>query len=110
MFNVQKCYKNHEIYINYNELLDENEDESIPTLEHIIKEGDNRGYRGIIDLMAVKMLTHRDIQKLKSIGNMLNSMDMNNKYIILDNSRVLEQVKEIMPGVPVKLFSISKKR
>lgn len=110
MFNVQKSYANHEIYINYNELLDENEDESIPTLEHIIKEGDNREYSGTIDLISVKMLTSRDILKLKSIHDVLGSMDIANMHIISDNSAVLEQVKKIIPGAVVELFRIEKKR
>lgn len=110
MFNVQKSYKNHEIYIHYNELLDENEDESITTLEHIIKEGDNKEYRGIIDLIAVKSLSDRDILKLKTIGDTLSDMEIEHLYIILDSSRVLEQVREIMPGVPAKLFKVAKKR
>lgn len=110
MFNIQKCYMNHEIYINYNELLDENEDESISTLEHIIKEGDNKEYKGIIDLIAVKTLSDQDILKLKSIHEILSGMDMEHLYILLDSSRVLEQVKKIMPDVPAELFSICKKR
>jgi hypothetical protein len=110
MFNVQRCYKNREIYINYNELIDDKEDESIPTLEHIIEEGGTRNYKGIIDLITVRSLTCQDIVKLKSLHDILRNGEIGELSVISDSRRVLEHVKSIMPDVSIQLLKIDKRR
>lgn len=107
MFNVQKCFETQEIYVYYNEYLAEDEDESIPVLEHIFAEDDIKEFRGTIDLITVKNLSQKDEKKIKEIHDKLKSGEVLNLYVISDNKRVLKRVKEIMPDVSTKLLKIS---
>lgn len=106
MFNVQKCFKTQEIYVYYNEYLSEEEDESIPVLEHIFAEDDIKEYRGTIDLITVKNLSHKEEKKIMEIHDMLISGEVSMLYVISDNKKVLNRVKEIIPDVSTRLLKI----
>lgn len=106
MFNVQKFYYNHEIYINYNEYIKEEEDDSVATLEHMVEGSDIKEFRGIIDLMAVKSLSRKETEKIKKMHDLLKNRCVMNLNVVCDSRRVLDRIKRIMPDVSVKLIKI----
>jgi hypothetical protein len=110
MFNVQRDFQNHEIYINYNEFLSKEEDESILTLEHMLKGSDPIGYKGVIDLITVKSLTGEEIKKIKEIHDILQNANIRDMDVVSDNKKVLERVKRLLPDIKAELFRIGKRR
>jgi hypothetical protein len=104
MFNVQKCSKSHEIYIYYNEYIKDDEDESVTTLEKIIKQGGVKEFAGIIDLVTVKRLSGEEITRIKKLHDILVDKDINKLNVISDNKKILENIKDIMPDVSIKLL------
>lgn len=105
MFNVQKCLYNHEIYINYNEYLEE-DDECIPVLEHMIEKDDVKEFSGIIDLITVKNLSNKEKRRIKQIHDILVKGKIIKLNVISDNVRVLKRVKKIIPDVSTKLLKL----
>lgn len=105
MFNIQKFPQSLEIYINYNEYLVEDEDESIPILEHMIS--DNRGeLKGIIDLITAKNLSKKEMKIIRGIHDLLRNNDIKELNVISDNKKLLERIKGMFPDVSVTFFSI----
>lgn len=105
MFNIQKSSISHEIYIYYNEYIRDDEDESLLTLENIIKQGEVKEYVGIIDLVMVKRLTRKEIIRIKKLHDILVEREINNFNVISDNRRLLKNIKNIMPDVSTKLIN-----
>lgn len=104
MFNVQKSANSLEIYINYNEYIKKDEDESIPTLEQIFKEEGLKEFRGVIDLITVRKLSEDEEAKITQIYDVLKKGDIKELNVISDNRKVLEHMKEIMPDISVTLL------
>lgn len=109
MFNVQKFNFSREIYINYNEYLHEEEDESIPTLQLVLREEDAEGFTGVIDLITVKSLTRDDVRKLKTMYELLKECNIKDLNVISDNKSILKQIKSIIPDASTRLLRVSKK-
>lgn len=106
MFNVQKCPQSLEIYINYNEYLNEDEDESIFTLEHLFTYDEVEKFKGIIDLITVKNLSNEDKTKMMEIYDTLKNRNIKELSVISDNKKMLQDIKSIMPDVSIKFFKI----
>lgn len=104
MFNIQKCSESLEVYINYNEYINKDEDESIPILEHIFSQDEVRKFRGVIDLITVKCLSEEDITKIKEIHDILRRKEIKDLCIISDNRRLLARIKNIIPEVSITFF------
>lgn len=104
MFSVQKCPKSHEIYIYYNEYLNEDADESILVLEHLNFGSDINNYVGLIDLVTVKSLSDTEVIKLKKMHDILVDSNINSITVISDNNSILRNIKSLIPDVSIKLF------
>jgi hypothetical protein len=106
MFNVQKCPGNREIYIYYNEYIEEEEDESVEALEHMLVEDEIKGFRGIIDLITVKYLSNTDFARIQKMHDLLKGGMINKLDVISDNVNILESIKGIMPDVSTRLLKV----
>jgi hypothetical protein len=109
MFNVQKFNFSREIYINYNEYLHEEDDESIPTLQQVLREEGTEGFSGVIDLITVKNLTRDDIKKIKAMYEILIKCNVKSLNVISDNKSILRLIRSIIPEASTKLLRISGK-
>lgn len=106
MFNIQKCPESHEIYINYNEYISNEEDDAIPILEQMFAYDKTEQFKGIIDLITVKELSEQDILQIKEIHNVLMQNNIIKLNVISDSRKVIEKVKEIVPDVSVTYFKL----
>jgi len=106
MFNVQKFYNSHEIYINYNEYIKEEEDDSVATLEHMVEDDDIKEFKGIIDLITVKSLSKKETEKIKKMHDLLRNGCHVDLDVVSDSKKVLEEIKKVIPDVSVKLIKI----
>lgn len=104
MFSIQKCSGSFEVYINYNEYVKEEDDESVPILENIFSQGEVKKFKGIIDLITVKSLSQEDITKIKEIHDVLRKKEIKDLNIISDNRKLLNQIKNIIPDVSITVF------
>lgn len=106
MFNVQICPKSHEIYTNYNEYLNEDEDDSISILEHILNNNVGNGLKSVIDLINVKHLSDKEFEKIIDIHDVLIRSNIRKINVISDNKSVLNNIKNSLPDITVTLLEI----
>lgn len=106
MFNIQKCPQTMEVYINYNEYMTLEEDECVDILEHIFPDEEVKEFKGIIDLITVKVLPDADLLKIREIHDTLRKKDIRELNVISDNERLLEEIKNIMPDISTTLLKI----
>lgn len=106
MFNVQICPKNHEIYTNYNEYLNEDEDDSIFILEHILNNNVDNELKSIIDLKNVKHLSDKELEKIIDIYDVLIRSNIKKINVISDNKSILNNIKNSLPDITITLLEI----